>query len=127
MACFRVGRYRFAYAAPPYVGERMDDSMRESEVATLAVLLRDAGLDVEVEGMPGLSWVKVLGRDCYLTVEGRPAYCDRGNWIVKAFLKPGKTVVDLSIDSADGFPRYYFGTACCASEITMWLQARGQR
>ena len=50
-------------------------------------------------------WFEIEGRDCSITLEPRPTYCDRGNWIAKlharGFLKD-------EIDHSDMWPRYYF-------------------
>jgi hypothetical protein len=45
-------------------------------------------------------------------VEARPAYCNRGRFLVNA---QSIDAAVLSIDWADGFPRYYFGVEACAA------------
>lgn len=65
----------------------------------------------------------IEGKDCEITVEPRPLYCDRGHWIAK--LHP-RDELALEIDDADGWPRYYFGWQALTSEIAAWLEARSQ-
>ena len=65
----------------------------------------------------------VVGKDCLITLEPRPHYCDRGNWIAKLFPK-GKFVAE--IDEADGWPRYFFDKERAKAEIEAWLIKRGQ-
>jgi hypothetical protein len=67
---------------------------------------------------------EVEGRDCTITIEPRPLYCDRGHWIAKLHPR-GDFASD--IDGSDGWPRYYFGWEAMTSEIAAWLDARGQR
>lgn len=79
---------------------------------TLAQILA-AGL-VPVEQLAGLH--------CCIELRARPAYCNRGNWIAGiAWFAP------LSIDAADGWPRYYFDRARAKAEIEAWLDKRGER
>jgi hypothetical protein len=55
-------------------------------------------------------------------VEARPGYCNRGRFLVNAeTIDPAV----LSIDWADGFPRYYFGVEACVSELLAWMKATG--
>jgi hypothetical protein len=56
-----------------------------------------------------------------ITIESRPPYCDRGNFVVKVFSQDS---LALSIDRDDAFPRYYFGPAACADEVVAWVEAR---
>lgn len=56
-----------------------------------------------------------------ITIEPRPPYCDRGNFIVKVFPRGDYA---LSLDEYDAFPRYYFGPLACADEIQAWMNAR---
>lgn len=58
-----------------------------------------------------------------VTVEMRPVYCDRGRYVVKAW---SGDPTALTVDMADGFPRYYFHPDCAAREIHEWLKARGR-
>lgn len=72
---------------------------------------------------PGEAWYEVEGRDCTITVESRPYYCDRGNWLAK--LHPTGALA-LEVDEADGWPRYYFDKKRMFEEIGAWLLKRGQ-
>ena len=56
-----------------------------------------------------------------ITFEPRPAYCDRGRFVVKAFNAPGHV---NPIDWADAFPRYYMDEARAKAEIADWLAFR---
>jgi hypothetical protein len=71
------------------------------------------------------SWWQIDGRDCYVTIERRPAYCDRGRFIAKVFPLPG-TPLYLSFDSQDGWPRYYFDWDRMLAEIGAWMEVREQ-
>lgn len=76
-----------------------------------------------------LSWQQrdgfqeVKGKDCTITLEKRPHYCDRGNFLAKLF-PVGQLAID--IDDSDNWPRYYFDEARAKLEIEAWLQKRGQ-
>lgn len=52
----------------------------------------------------------------YVTVEPRPAYCDRGRWIAK--------ISGPDIDGNDGWPRYYFDLERAMQEINAWVEFR---
>lgn len=81
---------------------------------------------------------RVDGQNCYITLEKRPGYCDRGNFIAKIFLKnpiqtPEQIVqggratsrdFKLEIDGSDGWPRYYFDEGRAKAEIEAWLVKR---
>lgn len=66
---------------------------------------------------------EIRGKECVVTLETRPSYCDRGNFIAKLFTH-GSLVME--IDSADGWPRYYFDETRAKLEIEAWLTKRGQ-
>jgi hypothetical protein len=66
---------------------------------------------------------KIEGKECQITLEPRPYYCDRGNFIAKLF---PRGMLTLEIDEADGWPRYYFDEARAKAEIEAWLTKRGQ-
>ncbi len=70
------------------------------------------------------SWHAINGKDCYITLEPRPHYCDRGNWLAKISVtgNPDK----LYIDAADLWPRYYFDLERAKLEIEAWLRKRKQ-
>ncbi len=65
------------------------------------------------------------GRECAITLEPRPTYCDRGNFIAKLHTLSG-TPLCMDIDGQDGWPRYYFDEERAKLEIEAWLQKRGQ-
>lgn len=68
-------------------------------------------------------WQEIRGRECLITLELRPAYCDRGNFIAK--LHPeGKFA--LEIDGQDMWPRYYFDEQRAKLEVEAWLIKRKQ-
>jgi hypothetical protein len=54
----------------------------------------------------------------YMTIEPRPGYCDRGNYVAK--ITPGP----LQIDDADLWPRYYFSLSCAMAECQAFLLKR---
>jgi len=65
----------------------------------------------------------IRGRECEITLEPRPSYCDRGNWLAKLF--PSGALL-RKIDGHDGWPRYYFNIDRAKAEIESWLKKRGQ-
>ena len=69
------------------------------------------------------NWWSIRGKECEITLEARPAYCDRGNFIAKVF-PSGKLA--LEIDHQDGWPRYYFDEDRARLEIEAWLKKRKQ-
>jgi hypothetical protein len=69
-------------------------------------------------------WQEILGAECLITLEPRPPYCDRGNWIAKLF--PTGTLA-REIDDADRWPRYYFDEERAKLEVEAWLQKRNQQ
>ena len=68
-------------------------------------------------------YIEIAGKECTITIEERPHYCDRGNFLAK--LHPSGKLA-LEIDSADGWPRYYFDLDRAKAEVEAWLQKRGQ-
>jgi hypothetical protein len=68
---------------------------------------------------------QIRGRDCVITLERRPPYCDRGNFYAKIFPNGGSDLA-RSLDDADGWPRYYFDEQRAKLEIEAWLKKRGQ-
>lgn len=79
---------------------------------------------VELHHEPGgLDWYLMRGRECTVALAPRARYCDRGRWL--ATLDVWGELA-LSIDSADGWPRYYFDKARALAEIRAWLEARKQ-
>lgn len=82
--------------------------------------LRERGIPVTREDSVA-GWLKIDVPQAMISIEARPHYCDRGNFIVKVFPRGD---LALSLDSQDAFPRYYFGVAACASEIHEWMRVR---
>lgn len=70
-----------------------------------------------------LTYLEITGLDCIITLEPRPHYCDRGNFIAKLFAK-GNLVME--IDAQDGWPRYYFDLDRAKLECEDWLKKRKQ-
>ena len=91
--------------------------------ALYARLLK-AGLKPGLYGAEGRYYIELDSANIEVTIERRPAYCDRGRWLVQAV---SQAPAALSIDFADGFPRYYFGDEALVSELLAWLKARGGR
>ena len=77
-----------------------------------------------------MTWTKhgkieeIEGRECLISLEPRPPYCDRGNWIAKLF--PTGSLA-MEIDEADAWPRYYFDRKRAKLEIESWLIKRQQQ
>jgi hypothetical protein len=65
----------------------------------------------------------IAGVECFVVLEKRPHYCDRGNWLAKLF--PHGTFA-REIDDADGWPRYYFDEQRAKLEVEAWLIKRRQ-
>lgn len=82
----------------------------------------DTALDIE-ERDDAVRWYMVKGLDCEISLQPRPSYCDRGNWIAKLF---PTGMLAREIDAADGWPRYYFDFDRALAEIEAWLRKRGQ-
>lgn len=70
-----------------------------------------------------VGYVDIVAKDCTLFIAPRPAYCDRGTYMVnvKSFNQ-----IKMMIDGADFFPHYFFGFEAMISEIEAWLRKRGQ-
>ena len=92
------------------------ETTRNTEAGTLTV--------VEHHGVTGFYW-EIQGRDCTITAELRPFYCDRGNYIAKLHPNPGSALA-LEIDASDGWPRYFFDRDRMFEELSAWLHKRGQ-
>lgn len=52
-----------------------------------------------------------------ITIEPRPAYCDRGRFIVRT---------DAPLDNQEGFPRYYFDLEIAKQEMASWVAGRAE-
>jgi len=72
-----------------------------------------------------LPFEAIRGRDCEITLDRRPYYCDRGNYIARLETARGSPLA-LSIDGADMWPRYFFNYYHAKAEIEAWLKKRGQ-
>lgn len=83
-------------------------------------LLRDRGVPVERKDS-AVGYLEVAVEQALITIESRPHYCDRGNFIVKVF---PHGPFRLELDASDGFPRYYFGPLACAEELRAWMAVR---
>ena len=66
---------------------------------------------------------EIFGMECSITIEPRPHYCDRGNYIAKLHAL-GKLSND--IDGSDGWPRYYFDLDRAKQEVEAWMKKRKQ-
>lgn len=87
----------------------------------LHVRLKAAGLKPALLNDDGICCIEIHTPHMHIDIQRRPAYCDRGRWLVYARSTAPAT---LCIDFADGFPRYYFGDQALASELVAWLKAR---
>lgn len=67
----------------------------------------------------------ITGHNCTITIEVRPHYCDRGNFIAKIHPAIGSDLA-RDLDWADGWPRYYFDLDRAKAECEAWLLKRGQ-
>lgn len=56
-------------------------------------------------------------------IEHRPGYCDRGRYQWHCESKDSRII---TVDFADGFPRYFFGLDAMLSEMQAWCEKRGQ-
>ena len=64
---------------------------------------------------------ELFGKGVVITIERRPAYCDRGRWIAKAFSRG-----IFFMDDQDGWPRYYFDLERAKAEIDTWMRFNRQ-
>jgi hypothetical protein len=69
---------------------------------------------------------EIDGRDCFIWIEKRPPYCDRGNFLAHVALKADGDWLGLGLDEQDGWPRYYMREETAKQEIEDWLKKRGQ-
>lgn len=76
----------------------------------------------------GLGWEDkgpwhIYGQDCFIWMQPRPPYCDRGNYLVQleAFGPLAR-----EIDAHDFWPRLYFDFEVMKSEVIAWLKTRNQ-
>lgn len=68
-------------------------------------------------------WIQITGRECVISIEPRPPYCDRGNFVAK-ITPTGELARDM--DRQDAWPRYYFDLDRAKAECEAWLIKRGQ-
>lgn len=76
-----------------------------------------------LQTLDGYRYWTLAGESCWVTLESRPAYCDRGRFIAK--LQPHGDLA-LEIDGQDAWPRYYFDFDRAVAEIEAWLRCRKQ-
>jgi hypothetical protein len=69
---------------------------------------------------------EIAGLDCSLCIQRRPAYCDRGNFVVTIEYVPKYDRRRFSLDWADGWPRYYMDLDRAKLEIKDWMKKRKQ-
>lgn len=70
-------------------------------------------------------FVEMHAKDCSVTIEPRPHYCDRGNWLAKLHVQHPSELA-LEIDHQDGWPRYYMDFSRACLECEEWLKKRKQ-
>ena len=56
----------------------------------------------------------------HLWIGQRPHYCDRGRWLVHV---ETRDPIALSLDAADGFPRYYYKDKSLVTEVVSFIEA----
>lgn len=88
-----------------------------SALEDVAGPLREAGLSITEHEY----YFDVICEWVSIWVELRPTYCNRGTFLVNA---NSNDPARITIDWADGFPRYYFSAECCVSELLAWMAAR---
>lgn len=74
------------------------------------------------EGPEPYKFIDLEITDGSINIEGRAPYCDRGRFMVRIFSRS----MDLYIDAADIFPRYFFHWDCLIKEMETWMKARNQ-
>lgn len=72
----------------------------------------------------GEDYLSIIGRHCVITLEPRPAYCDRGRWLAKLHINVPAHI--LCVDVADMWPRYYFDFQRAQQEVEAWMRCRKQ-
>jgi hypothetical protein len=75
-----------------------------------------------------VSWSKgthvtLQGKHCNITIEGRPGYCDRGNYLAKLHVGDPRR---CHVDEADLWPRFYFDLGRAMLECEAWMNKRGE-
>ncbi len=69
-------------------------------------------------------YLSIVAEGVEVTIESRPTYCNRGNFLAKAF-SGGKE--PLHLDKQDMWPRYYMSLDTALSEVTAWLSKNNQK
>lgn len=107
-----------------YNAEGIEVSTAERWAAEIAALrwMRER-VTVNLRATEGGGWWEIEAKDCTISIEVRPPYCDRGSYLAK--LHPSGELA-REIDFADGWPRYYFDPLRMMQEIEAWLVKRGQ-
>lgn len=75
----------------------------------------------KVKHAGSVPYLELNYKGVYITMEKRPSYCDRGNWIAK-ITEMGPLYLDIS----DGWPRYYFDVSVAFTEIAAFLKKRSE-
>lgn len=80
-------------------------------------------MNITLEWHQRHGYQEAIGWDCKITLEPRPGYCDRGNFLAK--IHPTGELA-RSMDYQDAWPRYYFDEVRAKLEIEAWMRKRGQ-
>jgi len=67
------------------------------------------------------SWLDIEMPNVLITITKRPGYCDRGHYGVLVETMRGKEPI-MTIDGADGFPRYFFSLQRLFDELHDWIE-----
>lgn len=107
---------------------------REREQRTLRRILkefqarlfvRDAAAGLTLQWLTneeyGYQFVKL--EQCEIHLSRRNWYCDRGAWDANVY-PVDRSELSLSLDYADGFPRYYFDETRAKLEMECWAKKR---
>ena len=79
------------------------------------------GLEVKWQEESGFYFPYIDLPNVTIYLERRPYYCDRGRY---GFWAESKVPDQLTIDWADGFPRYFFSLQRAFDEMHDWVQFR---
>lgn len=75
----------------------------------------------KVKHAGSVPYLEMKYKGVYITLEKRPSFCDRGNWLAKI-----TEIGPLYLDFSDGWPRYYFDIRVAFTEIAAFLKKRGE-
>ena len=78
------------------------------------------------DGVEVDSWLTCQTDQASVSILRRPPHCDRGRFLALVEPENGSELA-LSLDEADGFPRYYFDEAVAQWEMGEWMHRRGLR